>query len=167
MSKDKKSDKETKREEKEKKELEEQAEDLAEESDTAIPEDIEEEESDDLNLPFPKATIVNMLRNHLDKGKQIKGQVKVEMNLWLGKMVERIAKKMNSHPYTYVDGSMFWDAIETYENVSEIEKEKERIIKEMEAIKTACDVLISEVDRKFVLRKTFVNKYSEEIPEKK
>jgi len=81
-------------------------------------------------------------------------------------MVERIAKKMNSHPYTYVDGSMFWDAIESYENVSEIELEKERLIKEMETIKIACDVLISEVDRKFVLRKTFVNKYTEKIPKK-
>ncbi len=168
MTKEHKSEiKEKKAEEKEKQELEEQAADLAEESDVAIPEDISEEDSDDLNLPFPKATIVNMLRKNLDKGKQIKGQVKVEMNLWLGKMVERIAKKMNSHPYTYVDGSMFWDAIETYENVSEIELEKERLIKEMEAIKIACDVLISEVDRKFVLRKTFVNKYTEEIPSKK
>jgi hypothetical protein len=167
MSKEKKAEKEKEAEKKEKEELDAQAEDLAETSDTAIPEEIEDDDSDDLNLPFPKATIVNMLRKNLDKGKQIKGQVKVEMNLWLGKMVERIAKKMNSHPYTYVDGSMFWDAIETYENVAEIEMEKERLIKEMEAIKAACDVLISEVDRKFVLRKTFVNKYVEEMPEKR
>ncbi len=166
MSKEKKSEKKKEEKKKLNEEINEQAEDLAEESETAIPEDIEDDDSDDLNLPFPKATIVNMLRGNLDKGKQIKGQVKVEMNLWLGKMVQRIAKKMNSHPYTYVDGSMFWDAIETYENVSEIELEKERIIKELETIKAACDVLISEVDRKFVLRKTFVNKYTEEIPKK-
>ncbi len=166
MSKEKKSKKELEEEKEEKKEIEAQAEELAEESDTVIPEDIDDDDVDDLNLPFPKATIVNMLRKNLDKGKQIKGQVKVEMNLWLGKMVERIAKKMNSHPYTYVDGSMFWDAIETYENVTEIEKEKERLIKEMETIKAACDVLISEVDRKFVLRKTFVNKYTEEMSKK-
>ena len=166
MTKDKKTEKDKIAEEEAKEELDVQAEDLAEESETAIPEDISDDEADDLNLPFPKATIVNMLRKNLDKGKQIKGQVKVEMNLWLGKMVERIAKKMNSHPYTYVDGSMFWDAIETYENVSEIELEKERLIKEMESIKIACDVLISEVDRKFVLRKTFVNKYTAEMPKK-
>lgn len=165
MSKESKAEKNKKEEEK--KAIEEQAEDLLQESETAIPEDIEDDEADDLGLPFPKATIVNMLRKSLDKGKQIKGQVKVEMNLWLGKMVERIAMKMNSHPYTYVDGSMFWDAIETYENVSEIELEKERIIKELETIKAACDVLISEVDRKFVLRKTFVHKYQEEIPKDK
>jgi len=115
-------------------------------------EEIEEsgEEVDESKLPFPRATIVNMLRKHLSNGKQIKGQVKDEMNIWLGKMVERIAKKMDAHPYTYVDGAMLREAIEPYENIQDIEKEKERIIKQLEAIKAACDVLILEVDRKFV-----------------
>ena len=111
--------------------------------------EIEEVESERDDLPFPKATIVNMLRKHLSSGKQIKGQVKDEMNLWLGKMVERIAKKMDSHPYAYVDGGMLRDAIEPYETVQEIELEKERIVKQLESIKAACDILISEVDRKF------------------
>ena len=110
----------------------------------------EEEEVDESKLPFPRATIVNMLRKNLSQGKQIKGQVKNEMNTWLGKMVELIAKKMDAYPYTYVDGSMFREAIEPYENIQDIEKEKERIIKQLESIKAACDVLILEVDRKFV-----------------
>jgi len=109
----------------------------------------EETEISEDKLPFPRATIVNMLRKHLSGGKQIKGQVKDEMNLWLGKMVERIAKKMDSHPYAYVDGGMLRDAVEPYETIQEIELEKERIIKQLESIKAACDVLISEVDRKF------------------
>ena len=112
---------------------------------------IEEEESgiDEDKLPFPRATIVNMLRKHLSSGKQIKGQVKDEMNIWLGKMVERIAKKMDTHPYAYVDGGMLREAIEPYETVQEIELEKERIITQLESVKAACDVLISEVDLKF------------------
>ncbi len=115
-------------------------------------EQIEEtvEELDESKLPFPRATIVNMLRKNLSPGKQIKGQVKDQMNIWLGKMVERIAKKMDTHPYTYVDGAMLRDAVESYENIQDIEKEKERIIKQLESIKAACDVLILEVDRKFV-----------------
>lgn len=112
-------------------------------------EEIEEEKGIE-ELPFPRATIVNMLRQHLDSGKQIKGQVKREMNLWLGKMVERLAKKMNSNPYSYIDGAMFREAVEPYENIQDIEREKERIIKQLESIKAACDVLINEVDRKFV-----------------
>lgn len=109
-----------------------------------------EASEEELGLPFPRATIVNMLRKNLSPGKQIKGQVKNELNIWLGKMVERIAHKMDVHPYSYVDGSMFREAVETYENVQDIEKEKERIIKQLEAVKAACDVLINEVDRKFV-----------------
>ncbi|MEM4630689.1 MAG: hypothetical protein QXU92_03735, partial [Candidatus Diapherotrites archaeon] len=58
--------------------------------------------------------------------------------------------KLNEMPYSYVDGAMFRQAIESYENIQDIEKEKERIIKQLEAIKAACDVLILEVDRKFV-----------------
>ena len=136
----------------------EDARDAAEEAREAA----EEAEVDDSKLPFPRATIVNMLRKHLSSGKQIKGQVKTEMNLWLGNLVERIAQKMDAYPYTYVDGSMFREAVEPYESMGEIEKEKERIIKELEAIKAACDVLISEVDRKFVLRSSFARQYLKE-----
>ncbi len=110
----------------------------------------EGEEVDESKLPFPRATIVNMLRKHLSKGKQIKGQVKSEMNIWLGKMVERIAKKLDDFPYSYVDGAMLRQAIEPYENLQDIEHEKVRLIKQLESIKAACDVLISEVDRKFI-----------------
>ncbi|MFH1239927.1 MAG: hypothetical protein V1672_01815 [Candidatus Diapherotrites archaeon] len=133
---------------------------LAEEvSEGAVEAEIKEEASgeeeeglvDESKLPFPRATIVNMMRKHLSPGKQIKGQVKDEMNIWLGKMVERISKKMDSYPYTYVDYSMFKEAVETYEKVQDIELEKERIIKYLEKIKADCDSLAREVDRKFQL----------------
>lgn len=120
------------------------------EEEEIVTEEEEEEIIDESKLPFPRATIVNMLRKHLTSGKQIKGQVKNEMNIWLGKMVERIADKMNNYPYTYVDGSMLREAIEPYENIQDIDKEKERIIKQLESIKAACDVLILEVDGKFI-----------------
>ena len=105
---------------------------------------------EDEKLPFPKATITNKLRMHLSEGKQIKGPVKKGLNIWAGNLMKRVAEKMNSYPYNYVDGGMFRDAIETYESIGEIEMEKERIIKEMESVKLACNVLISEVERKFV-----------------
>lgn len=133
---------------------------LAEEvSEEAVKAGIEEEKSDEeeeelvdeSKLPFPRATIVNMMRKHLTPGKQIKGQVKDEMNIWVGKMVERITKKMDDYPYTYVDYSMFKESIETYEKVQDIEMEKERIIKYLEKIKADCDSLAREVDRKFQL----------------
>lgn len=127
----------------------------------------EEDEIDESKLPFPRATIVNMMRKHLTQGKQIKGRVKTEMNLWLGKMVERLAKKMDSYPYTYIDGSMFREAIEPYEQLQEIEREKERIIKQLESIRAECDVLINEVDRQFVLRSGFAREYLKEAGKEK
>ena len=105
--------------------------------------------SDEEKLPFPKATITNKLRENLDEGKTIKGPVKKGLNIWMGRLVERVSTKMDSYPYAYIDRSMFKEAIEPYEAVGEIESEKLRIIQQMEAIKTACDILLSEVERKF------------------
>ena len=134
---------------------EEIAEDVAEaakeQAADATAEESEEELVDESKLPFPRATIVNMMRKHLSPGKQIKGQVKDEMNIWLGKIVERVTKKMDSYPYTYVDYSMFKEAVETYEKVQDIEQEKIRIITYLEKIKADCDSLAREVDRKFQL----------------
>jgi hypothetical protein len=100
-------------------------------------------------LPFPKATITNKIRKTLSSGKTIKGPVKKGLNVWLGGIVERVSKKMDSYNYPYIDRSMFKEAIEPYDAISEIELEKERIIQQMESIKTACAILTSEIERKF------------------
>jgi hypothetical protein len=102
-------------------------------------------------MPFPKATITNKLRKHLGDGKTIKGPVKRGLNVWMGNIVERVSKKMDSYTYPYIDRSMFKEAIEPYEAVGEIELEKERIIQQKESMKTACDLLTMEIERKFKL----------------
>jgi histone H3/H4 len=106
-------------------------------------------ELDDSKLPFPNATVVRLMRKNLDKHKQIKGIVKKEMNLFLGRLVEIICKKMNGYEYSYVDYGMFKQAVETFENIQTIELEKIRIIKNLEKIKAECDILIDDVERKF------------------
>lgn len=104
---------------------------------------------EDEELPFPKATITNKLRVHLSEGKTIKGPVKRGLNVWMGGIVERVSEKMNSYPYPYIDRSMFKEAIEPYEAIGEIELEKERIIQQMESMKTVCDLLVMEIERRF------------------
>ena len=106
-------------------------------------------ELDDNKLPFPNATVVRLMRKNLDKHKQIKGIVKKEMNLFLGRIVETICKKMNGYEYSSVDYGMFKQAVETFENIQSIELEKIRIIKNLEKIKAECDILIDDVERKF------------------
>ncbi len=102
-------------------------------------------------LPFPKATITNKLRSSLDSGKTIKGPVKKGLNVWLGRVVANVSKKMDSYKYPYIDRSMFKEAIEPYVAISEIELEKERIIQQMESVKISCDLLTMEIERKFKL----------------
>jgi len=106
-------------------------------------------EEDDEKLPFPNARVVRLMRESLDQNKQIKSVVKKEMNIFLGRIVETICKKMNEFDYSYVDYGMFKQAIETFENIQTIELEKIRIIKDLEKIKADCDVLVNDVERKF------------------
>jgi histone H3/H4 len=115
-------------------------------------EDVDNEEEileDDEKLPFPNARVVRLMRESLDANKQIKSVVKKEMNLFLGRIVETICKKMNEFDYSYVDYGMFKQSIETFENIQTIELEKIRIIKALEKIKADCDVLVNDVERKF------------------
>ena len=111
--------------------------------------DDSDEELDDEKLPFPNATVVRLMRQHLDKNKQIKSIVKKEMNVFLGKIIETVCRKMNDFDYSYVDYGMFKQAIETFENVHTIELEKIRIIKGLDKIKADCDSLSNDVERKF------------------
>ena len=100
-------------------------------------------------LPFPMAPIVRLMRKHLDKDKIIKKRVKENMNRWLGKMCEKVTKKINEKPYTTVDFHTFKEAIQVYNDVEEMEKEKERILASLEKIKHDCNALIRDLDRKF------------------
>lgn len=143
-----------KSEKKEKQEKKEIVEDVVEAGKEAKPVkagEAEEPVEELTKFPFPRSVVVRLVRANIDKGKQIKGRVKDELNWWLGDLVAKIAKKMNKHPYSYVDYGMLKDAISTYEKLEEIEYEKERIIKHLEKMKADIEMLEREVDKKFSL----------------
>lgn len=100
-------------------------------------------------LHFPTAPIVRLMKANLDKDKLIKREVKEGMNKWLGKMCAKVTKKMNEKPYTTVDFHTFKEAIQIYNDVEEMEKEKQRVVANLEKIKHDCDALIRDLDRKF------------------
>ena len=100
-------------------------------------------------LPLPMAPVVRIMRQNLDKDKIIKKRVKEEMNKWLGRMCAKASKKINEKPYATVSFEDFKEAIEKYNDVDEIEKEKVRIVANLRKIIEDCDRLIRDLDRRF------------------
>ncbi|NCN39506.1 MAG: hypothetical protein GW914_03945 [Candidatus Aenigmarchaeota archaeon] len=121
-------------------------EEAKEEMNEPVEEEVDEEKS---NLPFPMAPIVRVMKSNLDTHKLIRKQVKEQMNLWLAKICSEVSKEMNISPYPTVDVPLFRQAIQKYENVEELKREKERIVVAMQKIKLDCDSLIRDLGHKF------------------
>ena len=100
-----------------------------------VEEEVSEEEEAKEKLPFPTATIVRLMRAHLDKDKIIKKDVKIGMNKWLGSLVARVSKDLNKIPYTTLHLHEFRESIKVYLELQEFYKEKERILAHLDAIK--------------------------------
>ncbi len=98
-------------------------------------EEVSAEEEAKEKLPFPTACIVRLMRAQLDKDKIIKKDVKIGMNKWLGNLVARVAKDLNKLPYTTLHLHEFRDAIQVYLDLENFDKEKERILAHLEAMK--------------------------------
>jgi hypothetical protein len=107
--------------------------------------------AEDERLPFPNARVVYLLKKDLDKEKIVRARVKKEMNEFLGRIVQNVAREMNKSPYTVIEGGDLHRAIKKYEKMEEIASQKERLIGYMDRIKQDCNVLISDVERSFDL----------------
>lgn len=131
-------------------------EDIAPEAPAEAPEEMaeasEEEftEEDESRYAFPMAPIVRLMKQEMDSDKMIRRRVKEGMNQWLETLCRKISQKMNESEYTMVEIDDFKTAIEPYEMIDDVEKERERIVATMEKIKQDCDSLIMDVNRKFI-----------------
>ena len=54
--------------------------------------------SEEEKLPFAKAEVTRLMRDNLDADKQIREQVKVEMNKFLGEILKNVCKQLNDYP---------------------------------------------------------------------
>jgi len=99
------------------------------------------------SLPFAKAEVVRLMKQNLDSDKMIRERVKVEMNRFLGQILENVCRKLNEYPYTTIEYEMFKESIYPYKNIERINEEKERILKHLDAIKADCDALSLDVRR--------------------
>jgi hypothetical protein len=140
--------------EEEKEEAEEVQEEEKEEAEEVQDEEAEEvqEEEETEGLPFAKAEVVRLMKQHLDNDKMIRERVKVEMNKFLGDVLEKVCKQLNEYPYTTVEYEMLKESIYPYKNVERINEEKERILIHLDAIKADCDALSLDVRRTLKLK---------------
>ena len=76
-----------------------------------------ENETEDVNLPFAKAEVVRLMKENLDSDKMIRERVKVEMNLFLGQILKQVCEQLNSYPYTTVEYDMLKEVLYPYTNL--------------------------------------------------
>lgn len=105
----------------------------------------EETQEEDEKLPFAKSEVVRLMKQHLDDDKMIRERVKVEMNKFLGDVLENVCRELNKYPYSTVEYEMLKESTYPYTNITRINEEKERILKHLEAIKADCDALSMDV----------------------
>lgn len=106
---------------------------------------IDQDEEEDEKLPFAKAEVVRLMKQHLDDDKMIRERVKVEMNKFLGDVLENVCRELNKYPYSTVEYEMLKESTYPYTNITRINEEKERILKHLDAIKADCDALSMDV----------------------
>ncbi len=102
-------------------------------------------DEDDEKLPFAKAEVVRLMKQHLDDDKMIRERVKVEMNKFLGDVLANVCKQLNEYPYSTVEYEMLKESTYPYTNIERINEEKIRILKHLDAIKADCDALSMDV----------------------
>ncbi|MBI4020687.1 MAG: hypothetical protein HY369_00420 [Candidatus Aenigmarchaeota archaeon] len=104
----------------------------------AVPEEAKEEElsqEEEEKLPFPTAAIVRLMKSRMDGDKMIKKEVKIAMNKWLGNLCVNVSKEMNRFPYVMMHLHEFQKAIEPYTSMEAFQREKDRILSHLDAIK--------------------------------
>jgi hypothetical protein len=111
-----------------------------------------ESEEEDEGLPFAKAEVVRLMKQNLDSDKMIRERVKVEMNKFLGEILERVCEQLNEYPYTTIEYEMLKESIYPYTNIKRINEEKMRILKHLEAITADCAALSMDVKKTLKLK---------------
>lgn len=112
-------------------------------------EKVTEKEEDDEGLPFPRARIVNLMREQIGNSKQIRSEVKDAINLWLGDLLKHLSKEMSNTQYGSVGIADFQKATKPYDMIMDIIKDEQRLRLATEKLKADSDSIGRELDRFF------------------
>ena len=102
----------------------------------------EEEEK----LPFPTARVVKILKEAMDKPHQIRSEVKIAANEFLGEILRDIAREMNNEEVFTLGMEHFNRAVKKYKMIEYQQKRIERIKKLLEKQRAELDEVITEID---------------------
>ncbi|MCS7109233.1 MAG: hypothetical protein NZ903_00335 [Candidatus Micrarchaeota archaeon] len=112
-------------------------------------EQIEGEEilpEEDERLPFPTARVVRILKENMTKPHQIRAEVKIAANEFLGEILKDIAKEMDKEEVFTLSTEHFNKAIKKYKMIEYQQKRIERIKKLLEKQKAEIEELILEIE---------------------
>jgi len=108
-----------------------------------------EVEEDDEGLPFPRARIVNLMRDEIGGAKQIRSEVKDAMNLWLGNLLKNISREMGNTQFGSVGMADFQRATKPYDMIGDIVEDEERLKISAQKLKMDSEHIIREFERFF------------------
>jgi len=106
-------------------------------------------EEDDGSLPFPRARVVNLMRQHITEGKQIRSEVKDALNAWLGNLLAKVAREMNNSPYGSIGIADFQRATNPYDQISNLVRDEERLHISLEKLKVDADQIQRDMNQFF------------------
>lgn len=105
------------------------------------------------SLPFPMATVVRHIRDNSD-GRMISAKVKVATNQFLGDMMKVVSREMSKTRYSMIEMDDFQRATKPFTFAKELEAEKQRVVRELEKMRSDIESLIREFQRKFKIEAT-------------
>jgi len=111
-----------------------------------VKESEELEEKVEEKLPFPTARVVRIIKENLKKPHQIRSEVKVAANKFLGEVLSDVAKEMNNEEIFTLDLEHFNKAIKKYKMIEYQQKRIERIKKVLEKQRAEIEEIISEIE---------------------
>jgi hypothetical protein len=120
---------------------------MAEETNTPENEEIQENESELANLPFPHSRVKDIIKSKLKEGVFIKKKAAIDLNIWLGKMAEKVAEEVSKSDRAYISADDIRAATLKYESIETVEKEKKRIKAHLEAIKADVERMEDDLER--------------------
>ncbi|MEM3455073.1 MAG: hypothetical protein QXT72_00730 [Candidatus Micrarchaeia archaeon] len=101
---------------------------------------------EDERLPFPTARVVRILKENMTKPHQIRAEVKIAANEFLGEILKDIAKEMDKEEVFTLSTEHFNKAIKKYKMIEYQQKRIERIKKLLEKQKAEVEEVIMEID---------------------